>query len=474
MLKKLTMAALLGATPVMAEDAAVLLGVSNYENFDNVEGATGITGAADRMERMGFAVRARNNPSRSELLSAFGWLGPKLSDADRAILVMNGTFVHYGDSAWFMAADADRPSVLGPADQGIHLNTILEIMAEVPGGAIVVLGTPANQGRYRGRLDFGIGEIEVPQGVTLITGEPDQVSRFVRSRLTDAGTNVIAAARDDGLAVDGFMPRNLPVLPGTLSFNFDEDRPNPDLQGWEAAQAANTVEAYQKYLTDFPRGAFRSEARTNLLTLQNDPAYQDRISEERLGLSRNQRRQVQRDLTLMGYNTRGIDGLFGQGTRRAIAGWQRDQGYANTGFIAENQLNLLQRQAQNRRAQLEEQDRSFWADTGASGRPNGLRQYLERYPEGLFADRAKEQLAALTSSNSGRNQAAADERALNLSPVILGLVEFQLQALGHNPGALDGRLDDSARGAIRSYQQQQGLEASGYLNRATLARLINR
>ena len=36
--------------------------------------------------------------------------------------------------------------------------------------------------------------------------------------------------------------------------------------------------------------------------------------EDALGLSRGERRNIQQDLTDLGFNTRGVDGLFGNGT----------------------------------------------------------------------------------------------------------------------------------------------------------------
>ncbi len=56
--------------------------------------------------------------------------------------------------------------------------------------------------------------------------------------------------------------------------------------------------------------------------LLGDAAARAEQDEAALRLTRDQRRQVQRDLSLMGYDTRGIDGVFGRGTRAAIAGWQ--------------------------------------------------------------------------------------------------------------------------------------------------------
>ena len=58
-------------------------------------------------------------------------------------------------------------------------------------------------------------------------------------------------------------------------------------------------------------------------------------------LSKNDRRLVQQSLTQSGYNTRGVDGVFGKGTRRAIRDWQATNGYRSTGRLTEAQFNAI-------------------------------------------------------------------------------------------------------------------------------------
>jgi hypothetical protein len=55
--------------------------------------------------------------------------------------------------------------------------------------------------------------------------------------------------------------------------------------------------------------------------------------EASLGLRRAARIEIQRRLTLMGYDTGGVDGVFGPRTRTAVDAWQRDFGFAATGHL---------------------------------------------------------------------------------------------------------------------------------------------
>ena len=74
-----------------------------------------------------------------------------------------------------------------------------------------------------------------------------------------------------------------------------------------------------------------------------DPEATPEEVETALRLNRSERRLVQESLTAIGYDTRGIDGSFGDNTRRAIEYWQHDSGYDTTGYLTANQYgNLLE------------------------------------------------------------------------------------------------------------------------------------
>jgi len=297
------------------------------------------------------------------------------------------------------------------------------------------------------------------------------------------------------------------------------------------------VEGYRRYIRAYPDGRFVDLAEERIRAILDEPNRDARLAEEALSLSVSARRAVQGDLTVLGYNTRGIDGIFGPGTRQAVTNWQQSNGYPQTSYLTRGQINRLDAQAERRRAEnaaeedraraeRERLDREYWSETGALGDEAGYRAYLNRYPEGLFADvagrrleaieaeraedaeladrsawgiaaaedtlaayedylaawpdgvfaeEARDRIARMEGPSVSDDQVAtarAQEERLQLSGVRAQLLELRLRDLGLSPGPLDGVIDERTRRALRSYQEGQGIPPTGYVDQATLVRLM--
>jgi peptidoglycan hydrolase-like protein with peptidoglycan-binding domain len=63
-------------------------------------------------------------------------------------------------------------------------------------------------------------------------------------------------------------------------------------------------------------------------------------TEEQIGLTKEKRRNVQRRLTRLGFETK-ADGTFDESTRAAISRWQEETGYSSTGFLNAAQYKAL-------------------------------------------------------------------------------------------------------------------------------------
>jgi len=88
------------------------------------------------------------------------------------------------------------------------------------------------------------------------------------------------------------------------------------------------------------------------------PDEANQQTEDQIGLTRTKRRDVQRALTRLGFDTR-IDGKFEEQTRDAIGRWQEGHSYPKTGFLNAAQYRALvsESTAAAQASRSEDQDR---------------------------------------------------------------------------------------------------------------------
>ncbi|MDO5371196.1 peptidoglycan-binding domain-containing protein [Paracoccus sp. (in: a-proteobacteria)] len=242
---------------------------------------------------------------------------------------------------------------------------------------------------------------------------------------------------------------------------------------WRLAQGRGTADAYRNYLSTFPNGAFAAQARARLGQLQAGsapvagsplPPVQQPASttapaspapaqqapapapapaaaslpaappeavqaEAALALTLEDRRAIQSRLTLLGHDTRGIEGTFGSGTRRAIAAWQTGRGLAPTGYLTAAQA-----------------------------------QELKTAPAPA---------APPTTTTPATGATAGTEAALGLSATEKRIIQSRLTQLGHDTRGIDGAFGPGSRRAITAWQAANNLPATGFLSRADADALLN-
>jgi len=131
-----------------------------------------------------------------------------------------------------------------------------------------------------------------------------------------------------------------------------------DLEFWRSIKGSNKPEELNAYVTQFPNGQFKPLALSRLAALENGPSTTtrnlttgvvdqatftqeaDQTSEDQIGLDKAQRRDVQRRLTALGFDTK-VNGKFDEETRAVITRWQAARGYPKTGFLNDLQHKAL-------------------------------------------------------------------------------------------------------------------------------------
>lgn len=498
-------ATLLGlALPAVAEDRALFIGVDRYDDLGRFSNGNLLARADDAVRAAGYGVDTLEDGTGAAMAAALQNHLNATPDATRQIITLSGRFVTDGTRTWLLADEADAFGLFSLGGAAISVDSVLQVLAQTPGQAILLLGLDDRQDdRIDAYLREGVGDLTIPQGVTVIAGAPGALDDALRDGIVTPGADLAAYLRDARrLSAFGYLPETLvlqPVTDDTAPAPVPETAPAPvpSLAFWDAARAADTADSYRDFIFRFPDSPFTDAARARLDEIENDPERLAQLAEDDLNLTREARRDIQRDLTLLGFSTRGVDGIFGPGTRGAIRNWQQENGFTQTSYLDAEQINRLDAQAAFRAAEIERQeaeerraaeqrDRDFWEETGARGNAAGYRAYLDRFPNGLFAEQARNRLATLedqttrraepdTGNNNGNrdtDRARQREEALNINALTGRLIESRLAQSGFNPGPVDGQFNGATRRALRQFQRARGLTATGFVDQPTLARLL--
>ena len=531
-------AVLAAGLPAAAGDAALILSNRDYEGGERVRDALDAFDLEAPLEQRGFAVTAARETTIDDARAAV-WDFLRAHDGEgRMVMLLGGRFANRAGTVWWLSREAEKVNPITVGSVGLPVNALLDIAGRAPGEAVVLLATDDHEEEDGPSLRGGLRDLEIPQGVTLVTGPMDRLTGLLEDRILRPGEPLDAALDGvRGIEVAGFV--------SGAPFEPERDRDTGAPSGgsaedgfWEAAQTLGTLEAFEAYQDAYPNGRYADEAAAEIRTIRDDPHREARLAEEALDMSLDLRRGIQRDLTLTGFDTYGIDGLFGPRTRAAISAWQRSIGAPETGYLTGNQVTRLleagdarrrelEEEARQRRAEEERRDKAYWGELNEGRDEAGLRAYLARYPDGVYADIARERLRVIEdqqraeaeaeerafwdsvvaddtipayrsyiqryrdgafaeaararidelNEESGQTaemeRARAEEERVIRNQVMRLLVEQQLSSLGLKVGQVDGTFDKQTRRAIRRYQRAHGIHVTGHVDRETATRMLS-
>jgi hypothetical protein len=194
--------------------------------------------------------------------------------------------------------------------------------------------------------------VEIQQAMTRVRAQVNEETN--KNQLPWGHTNLIGSVYLNpvaGAAGEPVEAANTPVLAtGPVS--------EVELEFWRSIKDSNKPEELNAYLTNYPNGQFKSLALARIASLQDGPStttrnltagvdpltftqQADQTTEDQIGFDRAQRRDVQRRLTSLGFDTK-VSGKFDDSTRAVISRWQAARGYPKTGFLNALQLKALQ------------------------------------------------------------------------------------------------------------------------------------
>jgi hypothetical protein len=195
--------------------------------------------------------------------------------------------------------------------------------------------------------------IEIQQAMTEVRAQVNEETN--KGQLPWGHTNLIGSVYLNPAAAPAASaaaaPAGTPVAVAAKSGNADVE-----LEFWRSVKESNKPEELNAYLTNYPNGQFKSLALARIAAIESGPSTTTRnltagvepatftdeasqTTEDQIGLDKGQRRDVQRRLTGLGFDTK-VTGQFDQNTRAVITRWQTARGYPKSGF-----LNKLQHKA---------------------------------------------------------------------------------------------------------------------------------
>lgn len=525
--------------PAVAKDIAMLIGNDEYSKLNDVPGADRIREFRRPLENAGFRVSADSDSSTRDMIEMAGRMLSSSRDADRLIIVLGGHVVSGAEDAWLMGVESDGANILGIGREGLSLRSLMSVANQMQGQAIIMVASNKRDPKLGYGLVDGPLLLKVPQGITMVYGDLTALKTALSEDILAPGGSIerARARADTGLVFRGFTS-DIPFMGQAVEVSEPVVQgPGPAEQFWMVTRDINSLAAYEAFLKRFPRSQWSQEARDRIADIKAAPERRARADEAALNLTRDARRLVQRDLAILGFDPNGVDGVFGRGSRTALTAWQRANGFRDSGYLNARQRQMLrsmaaaraeelEREAEARRAEQRAQDRSYWRTTGREGTETGLRSYLERYPDGMFADQARARIKEIDAANrqraaaaerslwdqvteadrsnayaqylerypngrfadaakgrlrelreadrgsAARAQSKAEEDRVLRNPAVRMLVEQRLQQLQLDPGRVDGRFDDSTRRALRQFQRARNITPSGYVDQRTVVMLM--
>ena len=199
--------------------------------------------------------------------------------------------------------------------------------------------------------------VEIQQAMTEVRAQVNEETS--KGQLPWGHTNLTgsvylnpAQAPAAGAAAPAAAGAAMPATSVTASGNGGE----VEVEFWRSVKDSNKPEELNAYLTNYPNGQFKSLALARIAGLENGPSTTTRnltagidpatfteeasqVTEDQIGLDKGQRRDVQRRLTGLGFDTK-VSGTFNDETRTVLKRWQAARGYPVSGY-----LNRLQHKA---------------------------------------------------------------------------------------------------------------------------------
>jgi hypothetical protein len=197
--------------------------------------------------------------------------------------------------------------------------------------------------------------VEIQQAMTEVRAQVNEETN--KGQLPWGHTNLIGAVYLNPSAASAASAA-APAVTGSTAVASTSSGSDVELEFWRSVKESNKPEELNAYLTNFPNGKFKSLALARIASLESGPSstatrtltpgvdpatfteQASQTTEDQIGLDKGRRRDVQRRLTGLGFDTKQT-GEFDDQTRAVITRWQAARGYPKSGFFNKQQHKAL-------------------------------------------------------------------------------------------------------------------------------------
>ena len=355
------------------------------------------------LRNVGFDVVEGTNLTRDKMTERLLEFGKKAQGADVAVFFYAGHGIAIGGTNYLLPVDADIKSEMDvKLGSAINIDLTLDQTMSDAKVKLVFLDAcrdnpfaakiKSNSATRSVSVQTGLAEMKSGEGTliafatgpgqTALDGEVGTNSPFTRAliaHITAPGVEIQQAMTEVRAQVNeetnkGQLPWGHTNLIGSVYLNTAAapaaNAPatqsavaaapggnDVELEFWRSVKESNKPEELNAYLTNYPNGQFKSLALARIASLENGPSTTTRnlsagvdpatfteesnqTTEDQIGLDKGQRRDVQRRLTGLGFDTR-VTGKFDDATRAVITRWQAARGYPKSGFLNKPQHKAL-------------------------------------------------------------------------------------------------------------------------------------
>lgn len=393
---------LMGSAKADDKRVALVIGNADYEFVSDLRNPLNdAKSIAEPLRRLGFDVLLGTDLSVTAMRNLIRLFGERAEGADLALFFYAGHGVQVAGKNYLLPADAKLETVGDLDFAAIEADLIVRQMDRGSGRKLVLLDACRNNPfeaelarslgatRSANTLGRGLARIEASGGTLIafatdpgdvaLDGDGDN-SPFTEALLKHIETpNIEINVMMTRVRGDVFSKTNAQQRPWTSSSLIGEvylapqAEPAPaspateggadealEIALWTAADAGGSSLDYRAYLARYPNGTFAAlaENRIALLDETSEPAPEPQEPQEQgealspaeieaaMNMSQSIRKDVQERLSALGHDTRGIDGVFGNGTRAAMRRWQTSAALPVTGHLDQPGLDRLRSESE--------------------------------------------------------------------------------------------------------------------------------